>query len=186
MIGMAVGKRSVRATEATKKVDVKPPQYSPTPLQRSVRDSDHTIKSAVSVVKPPASEAVKALLPRSSTPASDGAKSRSRPRSPSPAASDSTELSSFVSKSPPFRPDYNDIQMADEYNSVDLLVTSISLLPEDCKAFLSEGDLTYKVLISGKVFRLSEVHASSGEKDVHPESGKPRSYHWCQVYTLSR
>ena len=63
---------------ATKKVDVEPPQYSPTPLQRSVRDPDHTVKSAVSVVKPPAPEPVKALLPRSFTPASVGANSRSR------------------------------------------------------------------------------------------------------------
>ena len=133
---------------ATRKVNVEPPQYSPTPLQRSVRDPDHTIKSAVSAVKPPAPEPVKALLLRSFTPASVGAKSRS----PSPAASDSTELSSFVSKSPPFRPDYNDTEVADEYNSVELRVTSINLLPEDCKVFLKEGDLTYKVLISGKVF----------------------------------
>ena len=52
---------------ATKKVDVEPPQYSPTPLQRSVRDPDHTVKSAVSAVKPPAPEPVKALLSQSFT-----------------------------------------------------------------------------------------------------------------------
>ena len=131
---------------------MEPPQYSPTPLQRSVRDPDHTIKSAVPAVEPPAPEPVKALLPRSSTPASVGPKSRPRSRSPSPETSDSTDLSSFVSKSPPFRPDYNDIEVADEYNSVELRVTSINLLPEDCKAFLKERDLTNKVLISGKVF----------------------------------
>ena len=115
------------------------PEYEPTPLSSSTTKKLLTPEPA-----PLTSSATQRLLtPQPTRP------SKSRSRSPSPALSDSTVASSFVSKTPPFRPDYVDNI---EPPSPELKITAINLLPEDCKAYLKEGELIFKVIIASGVF----------------------------------
>ena len=112
------------------------PAYHPTPLQQ--------IKSAVTTVRH--------TTPQPTT-ERERSKSMSRTRSPSPALSDSSAISSFIGKSPPFRPDYkDDIEVAETSSSPEITVIKISLLPDDCKVYLKEGDLSYKAVLSNTIF----------------------------------
>ena len=109
-----------------------PPQYLPTPLQPA--------KSADSTARHSTPKPVKERAPTKS-------------RSPSPAGSDSTTTSSIISKSPLFRPDYSDdIELTEPSQSQKLSVVSIYLLPNDCKVYLKEGDISYKVVLSTSIF----------------------------------
>lgn len=56
-------------------------------------------------------------------------------------------------QSPPLRPDSrDDIEVTEPSGSVELTVISIFLLPEDCKACLKEGELSYKAMLSNSIF----------------------------------
>lgn len=112
-----------------------------------------TVKSAVKTKQ------TEPLRSRSSTPApasqprsnhQHATSSRSTSTSPAPIA---LACSPLVAQSPEFNPDYEvEVEAADICPITDLRVTSIHLVPDDCRAFLEKGAQKYKVLLSGNVF----------------------------------
>ena len=127
-----MGQRARGLQPAAKGVSPDLSVYHPTPLK--------PVKSTVTTVRTPG-------------PVVEREKSKSRTRSPSPALSESSTTSSFIAKSPTFRPDYrDDIEVAEPSSSPEITVISISLLPDDCKVYLKEGDLSYKAILSNTIF----------------------------------